>query len=302
MLDASPTALRAFVLVATLRSFSKAARLLGTRQSTVSSQIARLEELVGKPLLERSTRRVSLAPAGKRLLPLAEEIVELHAVAAARVNDSALEGTVRLACPESLWTAFDVADAIGRFTRSHPEVHVDMVLVDPIEAVRRFYAGELELCIAFGASAPDGGRTIRRERLRWYGRATDPQHGLPIALIETPFEAALAAIADALARPTTARFQVAMRGASLATALQAVMRGIGIAALPATLADAAGLPVWQGELPALSAIDVALLAREQPGDAGVALRTQLLAQFARGARAGADSYLPQRASSAKRAR
>ena len=33
-----------------------------TREAT---QIARLEELVGQPLFERSTRRVALAPAGK---------------------------------------------------------------------------------------------------------------------------------------------------------------------------------------------------------------------------------------------
>lgn len=309
MLDASPTALRAFVLVATHRSFSKAAQLLGTRQSTISSQIARLEELVGQPLLQRSTRRVELAPAGKRLLPLAEEIVELHTVAAARVHDAALTGSIRFACSEALWTSFAVAEAIGRFARSHPEVMLSVALAGESEVARQLADGAVDLCLATDPEVPGSGRLICRERLRWYGRAPDAQHGLPVTLIETPFPSALAAIqavvtfhGDPPAGSGKTRFTRGLSGAPLAGAAQAISSGMGVGALPAGYAEALGAPAWQGELPALPSIDVYLLGRDQAGDASVALRNHLLHRLPRNARTAGEPSGSQRSASAKRAR
>ncbi|MEZ5740588.1 MAG: LysR family transcriptional regulator [Burkholderiaceae bacterium] len=218
MLEASPSALRAFVLVASLRSFSKAAAALGTRQSTISSQIARLEEIVGQPLLERSTRRVALAPAGKRLLPLAEEIVELHTVAAARIHDATLTGAVRFGTTEGLWTSFPLAEALGRFGRSHPEVMLSVHLASAADTERAFRANGLDLCLTADPRDNSNGRLIRRERLRWFGRAPDAQHGMPLPLVETPYESALAAIQEALRQSDdgASKCTLAMRGADLA--------------------------------------------------------------------------------------
>ncbi len=310
MLDASPTALRAFVLVATYRSFSQAARALGTRQSTISSQIARLEEVVGQPLLERSTRRVSLAPAGKRLLPLAEEIVELHTVAAARINDAALTGQIRFSCTESVWTGFAVAEAVGRFSRSHPEVDLTLRLLDESAITAAFAAGEVDLCLVSEQAPTDSARLVRRERLRWYGRAPDAQHGLPVALLDTPYPAALTTIEDLLGGRNGRRFTRALCGASLAAAGQAVLGGIGVAALPVAYADALGAPTYQGDLPALPGFDVFLLAGPQIGEAAAALRNQLMQRLPRNARGAGDLPAPivsrprgpQAAEAAKRAR
>ncbi|MGB7184164.1 MAG: LysR family transcriptional regulator, partial [Burkholderiaceae bacterium] len=236
MLDASPSALRAFVLVATYRSFSKAAQALGTRQSTVSSQIARLEELVGQPLLERSTRRVALAPAGKRLLPLAEEIIELHTIAAARVHDATLAGTVRFGATENLWTSFSLGDAIGRFGRSHPEVAIS-INIAPAREIRRLYeGGGLDLCLMVNPEKPDDGRLIRRDRLRWYGRGPDPQQNRSVALIDTPYDSAMAAVREATGpgpAGESAKASLSLRGASLGACTQAIIGGLGVGALPA---------------------------------------------------------------------
>lgn len=59
--------LRVFERVAALTNFSEAAKALGLPKSTVSRAIGRLEEAVGIRLFQRTTRQVSLTPAGQSL-------------------------------------------------------------------------------------------------------------------------------------------------------------------------------------------------------------------------------------------
>jgi DNA-binding transcriptional LysR family regulator len=69
--------LRSFVAVAQTKSFSRAAERLHLSQSTVSQQIRRLEDLVGKLLFERDTRTVTLTPDGAALQNDAPRILDL---------------------------------------------------------------------------------------------------------------------------------------------------------------------------------------------------------------------------------
>lgn len=66
---------RAFVLVADLASFTRAADALGTTQSAVSLKLKRLEAQLGKPLLARTPRTVKLAPDGETFLPAARALL-----------------------------------------------------------------------------------------------------------------------------------------------------------------------------------------------------------------------------------
>ena len=50
---------QAFLLVAELQSFTRAAEALGTTQAAVSMKLQRLESVVGKRLVERSPRAVA---------------------------------------------------------------------------------------------------------------------------------------------------------------------------------------------------------------------------------------------------
>ncbi|QHF44867.1 LysR family transcriptional regulator [Pseudomonas sp. S35] len=60
--------LNAFMVVAEERSFTRAAGILGTSQSTLSQTVQRLEARLGLQLLTRSTRSVLATEAGERLL------------------------------------------------------------------------------------------------------------------------------------------------------------------------------------------------------------------------------------------
>ena len=80
--------LRYFLAVAELGSFSKAAARVSVTQPTLSVGIAKLEEQLGARLFERTTRRVSLTPAGSRFLTHARRITQAYEAALREVSET----------------------------------------------------------------------------------------------------------------------------------------------------------------------------------------------------------------------
>lgn len=68
--------LRAFVAVAEQLHFRDAAAAIGMSQPALSGAVAALEEALGVQLLERTTRKVLLSPAGERLAVRARTVLE----------------------------------------------------------------------------------------------------------------------------------------------------------------------------------------------------------------------------------
>ena len=71
-------AVRAFVLVADLHSFTRAANALDTTQSAVSLKLKRLEAHLGKHLIERTPRLVRLTGDGDTFLVAARDLLNAH--------------------------------------------------------------------------------------------------------------------------------------------------------------------------------------------------------------------------------
>jgi len=72
----TPAQLAVLAKVVDLNGFSAAARALGVPKAAVSRAIADLEAGLGIRVLERTTRRVGLTPAGRLLYPHAKRVVE----------------------------------------------------------------------------------------------------------------------------------------------------------------------------------------------------------------------------------
>lgn len=68
--------LQAFSRVVDARSFSGAAKLLGTTKSAVSKQVARLEQQLGTRLLHRTTRSISATAEGRGVYERAQRLLE----------------------------------------------------------------------------------------------------------------------------------------------------------------------------------------------------------------------------------
>ncbi|WP_437989288.1 LysR substrate-binding domain-containing protein [Sorangium sp. So ce145] len=125
--------MRAFLEVARRQSFSAAARALGLTSSSVSKQVARLEERLGAQLLRRTTRRVSLTEAGSLYAERADRILSdiEEARRAVADLDGTPRGTLRISAPTVLGS-IRVAPAVLACRAKYPELRIDLDLTDRI--------------------------------------------------------------------------------------------------------------------------------------------------------------------------
>jgi len=82
------TQLEAFVLVARLGSVKAAAKALGVSEPAVSGALAALRQHLGDPLVERTPAGMELTVGGKRLIPIASQMVNLAVEAEAAIRDA----------------------------------------------------------------------------------------------------------------------------------------------------------------------------------------------------------------------
>jgi DNA-binding transcriptional LysR family regulator/ABC-type sugar transport system substrate-binding protein len=140
--------LRTFVTVAEARSYSRAAESMHFAQSTLSRQMARLEEEAGIKLLERSGRHVDCTVAGELLLPLARAIVARTDDALSLVRELAGRGpnAVRFGAVPSVMTLL-LTPILISFLATYPSVTVDLAERDDTELEEAVARGELDCAV-----------------------------------------------------------------------------------------------------------------------------------------------------------
>jgi DNA-binding transcriptional LysR family regulator len=123
------TNLRAFSRIADLGSISGAARSLKSPKSSVSRALVRLEEAVGAPLVERSTRHLRLTDAGLLLQRHARRILDEVNEAENAVSGliGVPGGTLKVSVPFT-FAAGPLADMLPQFLAKYPEVRVALIV------------------------------------------------------------------------------------------------------------------------------------------------------------------------------
>jgi len=126
-------AMQVFVEVVDRGSLSAAAQRLDMSRAMVSRYLAELEAWVGARLLHRTTRRLSLTPAGAETLPRCRRMLDLmgdmHEAVAA--PDAEPRGQLRISVSLSFGAA-QLAGAVADFVDRYPGASVDLQLVDRI--------------------------------------------------------------------------------------------------------------------------------------------------------------------------
>lgn len=124
-------ALRTFVVVVEQGSFTRAAATLGVAKSTVSQRVRDLEAALGVPLLQRSTRKMSLTEAGQELFSRGHEIVGAANEAQLAVGQMSAEavGTLRVSVPVSFGQRY-LGQVVAQLLVEHPRLNIIIDLAD----------------------------------------------------------------------------------------------------------------------------------------------------------------------------
>lgn len=119
-----------FTKVVECGSFTQAARDLGLPKSTVSRRVARLEDHLRAPLLQRTTRKLHLTEAGSLLLDHGQTIAEQWEAAESAVAQMSSEpaGLVRFTAPTEM--APIVAPLVAQFQQAYPRVCLEVSLTN----------------------------------------------------------------------------------------------------------------------------------------------------------------------------
>lgn len=159
--------LRSFARVAQTLSISRAAEMVGRSQSTVSQQIQRLEEQVGKRLLVRRRGQVhTLTHDGVKFLRYAQRILQLNDEAYSSMLDDVLTGFVRLGVPLDFFGR-DFTTWLAGFKSLHPMVGLEIEANQSENLLKRCERGEFDLAFFKQEAGTKRGTVALREQLVW---------------------------------------------------------------------------------------------------------------------------------------
>ncbi|MFI5616530.1 LysR substrate-binding domain-containing protein [Streptomyces sp. NPDC051567] len=240
--------LRAFTAVAGHLHFRDAAAAIGMSQPALSGAVSALEETLGVQLLERTTRKVLLSPAGERLAVRARVVLDAMGglLEEAEAVRAPFTGVLRLGVIPTV-APYLLPTVLGLFHRSYPRMDLQVHEEQTATLLEGLAAGRLDLlllAVPLGMASvtelplfdedfvlltprghPLSGREdIPREELR----------GLQLLLLDEGHclrDQALDVCRDA-GRTTGA--DVTTTAAGLSTLVQLVAGGLGVTLLPRT--------------------------------------------------------------------
>ncbi|UFJ41175.1 LysR family transcriptional regulator [Brevibacillus humidisoli] len=137
-----------FLEVAKERSFTKAATRLHLTQPTLSKSIARLEEELGLPLLQRKEHKVSLTAEGEVLLRHAERIVGCVEDALREIAElkGLTRGEIRIGLPPMVGTSL-FPDLLAGFLSRYPGIRFSAFEEGALSVEQKLIQQEIDLGI-----------------------------------------------------------------------------------------------------------------------------------------------------------
>ena len=138
--------LREFVVLAQTGNFMEAADILYCAQSTLSKHIQSMEEELGVPLFDRTTRKVAISKFGQLLLPYAKQIAELQDKYTAILQSSLSTDReiLNLGSIPAL-AQYKITDVLIDFKKTHPQSTINVIQAGSAEMKNMLRQGKCEL-------------------------------------------------------------------------------------------------------------------------------------------------------------
>ncbi|OWT80187.1 MULTISPECIES: LysR family transcriptional regulator [unclassified Achromobacter] len=266
-------AVRAFVLTADMKSFTRAAEVMDTTQSTISLKIRRLESMLGRRLLDRTPRLVRLSADGGAFLPAARTLVAAHQGAFNAFSDAQPRRLV-VGVSHHVVGA-ELPRMLQGLNRADPTLILEMRIASSRDVLDEFDAGRLDAGVVLRHDSRRlDGELLLEEGFGWMG-APDFEWtpGQPLRLATQAEPCSVRAMAlDALAQAAVPWMEVFV-GGGVSTIGAAVSAGLAVAALGRRVAPAGTMDLGPRlGLPPLPTRDVVLHTGPTDAQARGALR------------------------------
>ena len=233
IIDFDPALLRTFIAVVDAGSFTRAGQRLNITQSAVSHQIRRLEEQVGRPLLHRTTRSLTLTEDGEDFLRSSEQIIEMLDSLTRRFKPSPVSGVVRFGVPEN-FMGDRLPTLLCQFPRTFPAARLHVHVGPWLDLRTMVENDDLDLAVVLrGEDDSENATILRWTQLVWVASETfsiAPGSSLPLALSPIPCfhrQAGVAALDH-----TSIQWHVVFTSPSQHGLHAAVLSGLAITVLP----------------------------------------------------------------------
>ena len=152
-----------FLAVAREENITRAAETLHIAQPSLSKQLMELERELGKQLLVRGKRKVTLTEDGILLRRRAEEIVALLAKTERELRtDASVQGEVSIGGMPTR----DILGAAAKLRQAHPGVRFHFYASDANDVAERLDHGSLDFAVLLTRNPPAGASYCRR-RIRF---------------------------------------------------------------------------------------------------------------------------------------
>ena len=145
--------LKYFIAVAEQHSFTKAAIQFYLTQTAITQQIRSLEETIGTALFDRSTRPISLTPAGKVFLNEAKAIVERMNTALSRTMEAStgLVGSLRIGYIKG-YERSNLSDKLRAFHHAFPNILLTCYRADSDALAAGLLNGEYDMIFTWDST------------------------------------------------------------------------------------------------------------------------------------------------------
>ncbi|THA74529.1 LysR family transcriptional regulator [Streptomyces sp. A0642] len=168
--------LRVLRAVAEHGSFNRAAAVLRLTPSAVSQHVAALERGLGSQVVTRSTRGVTLTPAGRIMVGAAESVAAEIEHARRQVSEL---GTGRVQLTVATFTSGGrllLPGALTALTAAHPGTVLHVREYEPEDSLPLLRQGAVDLALAYHFDGPLPGQRGGGPALEWTPLLDDPLH------------------------------------------------------------------------------------------------------------------------------
>ncbi|RUO80805.1 LysR family transcriptional regulator [Idiomarina tyrosinivorans] len=256
MKQLSMDALRAFVSVVDLQSFTAAGQQLGRSQPAISLQLQRLDEQLGVKLLHRQGGRIQLTGPGSHLYQYAQQMLALNDQAFAHFQQAGLSGQARLGIPSEFANSV-LPKLLGQFAGVHPQISLEVT-----SALSRSLLADLEkyydVIIALRERHDNRqDELLRQDPLIWVGEPpSDSQASIP--LVVAPEGCIYRHRATTALKQQGRKFHITYTNADFTGLSAAIRSGLGMTVLAASTVPADLYARQQPNLPSLGMVSVVM--------------------------------------------